>query len=128
MPYIDKKINENYTVFLETEQNIKEKISELLKKIDLKNKEKIKKITNQNTVEESDNKDKIYIVSGTEKYIEDKNELIERYYVHKNINIKIINCYQVMDDIDMQKIISRNGYEKKVSTIGENKYFIIDYF
>ena len=51
--------------------------------------------------------DKIY-----KKYKKNKNinNLIEKYYCEKDCNIKIINCYEVKQSEDLDKIIKENGY------------------
>ena len=64
-------------------------------------------------------KTKNNIVSGSDKYIKNINNLIEQCYDKKNYNIKIINCYEVRDNEDLGKIISENGYTQILNTKGE---------
>ena len=66
-----------------------------------------------------DDNEKIYIVSGNNEYIKDMNNLIEKYYNEKDCNIKIINCYEVNKNDDLDKIIKENGYTRILNTKGE---------
>ena len=47
------------------------------------------------------------------------NNLIEKYYCEKDCNIKIINCYEVKQSEDLDKIIKENGYTQILNTKGE---------
>lgn len=121
LPYINRKIEENTSIYMKCENNIEEKMGTLLDKLLIKNKESIKNINWNETVEEEcDDKEKIYIISGTEEYIEDKNKLIEKYYIDKNTKVKIINCYELSEKNDLNDIIKRNGYTQILNTKGEN--------
>ena len=101
--------------------HIEEKMNILLNKLTLKNKKNIMNINWGNLVAEDniDDNEKIYIVSGSDKYIKNINNLIEQCYDKKNYNIKIINCYEVRDNEDLGKIISENGYTQILNTKGE---------
>ena len=122
LPYINNKIEENSSIYMKCENNIEEKMEKLLDKLIIKNKELIKKINWNGTVEEDDNdNEKIYIVSGTDEYIKTKNKLIEKYYTNKDTKVKIINCYELTENQDLNKIIKRNGYTQILNTKGENK-------
>ena len=113
LPYINNKVQENCSIYMKCENNIEEKMNILLNKLTLKNK--------RNLVAEDniDDNEKIYIVSGSDKYIKNINNLIEQCYDKKNYNIKIINCYEVRDNEDLGKIISENGYTQILNTKGE---------
>lgn len=121
LPYINNKVQENCSIYMKCENNIEEKMNILLNKLTLKNKKNIMNINWENLVAEDniDDNEKIYIVSGSDKYIKNINNLIEQCYDKKNYNIKIINCYEVRDNEDLGKIISENGYTQILNTKGE---------
>ena len=121
LPYINNKVQENCSIYMKCENNIEEKMNILLNKLTLKNKKNIMNINWGNLVAEDniDDNEKIYIVSGSDKYIKNINNLIEQCYDKKNYNIKIINCYEVRDNEDLGKIISENGYTQIINTKGE---------
>lgn len=124
LPYINNKINENSSIYMKCENNIEEKMKILLNKLKIKNKEDIMNINwNNKRVEEDDDnndKEKIYIVSGDENYIKENNKTIEQYYKNKNAKIKIINCYEITKEKNLNEIISKNGYTQFLNTKGEN--------
>lgn len=121
LPYINSKIEENTSIYMKCENNIEEKMETLLDKLLIKNKESIKNINWNETVEEEyDDKEKIYIVSGNETYIETKNNLIEQYYMNKETKVKIINCYELSEKNDLNDIIEKNGYTQILNTKGES--------
>ena len=121
LPYINNKVQENCSIYMKCENNIEKKMNILLNKLTLKNKKNIMNINWGNLVAEDniDDNEKIYIVSGSDKYIKNINSLIEQCYDKKNYNIKIINCYEVRDNEDLGKIISENGYTQILNTKGE---------
>ena len=121
LQYINNKVQENCSIYMKCENNIEEKMNILLNKLTLKNKKNIMNINWGNLVAEDniDDNEKIYIVSGSDKYIKNINNLIEQCYDKKNYNIKIINCYEVRDNEDLGKIISENGYTQILNTKGE---------
>ena len=122
LPYIDKKIKEDYSIFMRCENNIEEKMNTLINKLSLKNKENIMNISWNNMVaEENDcNNNKIYIVSGDEEYIREINESIDLYYSEKEENVKIINCYEI-NKSNLNSIIEKNNYSTVLNTKGECK-------
>ena len=123
LPYINSKVEENSSIYMKCENNIEEKMQILLDKLIIKNKETIKNINWNESVEEetNDDKEKIYIISGTENYIENKNKLIEQYYNNKNTKVKIINCYELSENNNLNEIIEKNGYTQILNTKGESK-------
>ena len=123
LPYINSKINENNQIYMKCENSIEEKMKMLLNKLDIKNKGNILNINwNGSAVQEDDDntKNKIYIVSGNNEYIESTNKAINQFYETKESNVKIINCYEVAEDEDLNKIIKENGYTQLLNTKGES--------
>lgn len=121
LPYISKKINEDSSIYMKCENDIKQKLEILLNKLSVKNEKGIMSMSWNNTVneDETDSKEKIYIISGSEEFIENKNQEIEEYYQNKDENIKIINCYEVNENCRLKDIIEENGYTKILNTKGE---------
>lgn len=121
LPYISKKINEDSSIYMKCENDIKGKIEILLNKLSVKNEKRIMSMSWNNVVNEDeiDSKEKIYIISGSEEFIKDKNKEIEEYYQNKEENIKIVNCYEVNENCRLKDIIQENGYTKILNTKGE---------
>lgn len=121
LPYISKKINEDSSIYMKCENDIKQKLEILLNKLSVKNEKRIMSMSWNNTVneDETDSKEKIYIISGSEEFIENENKEIEEYYQNKDENIKIINCYEVNENCRLKDIIEENGYTKILNTKGE---------
>lgn len=121
LPYINKM--QKNSIYIKCENSIKEKLVFLLKKVEVKNKDRILKIICNNAVKEDwdneENNEKIFIVSGNDDYIAETNKHIEDFFQNKQINIKIINCYEVNEDINLLKIIKDNDYKKMINTKGE---------
>lgn len=122
LPYINSKIEENSSIYMKCENDIEEKMEVLLNKLDIKNKRNIMNINWNNKVQEDSNDDneKIYIVSGKNSYIEDTNKIIEQYYRNKEVPVKIINCYEITEENNLNKIIKEKGYTQILNTKGEN--------
>ena len=124
LPYINKKIEEENKVYMKFENSIEDKVVALLGKLKLKNKENIKNISWSGSVQEEEffdcDKEKIYIISGSEEYITKKNASIENYYSGKSQKVKIINCYEIEDGKDLKAIIERNDYKNILNTKGES--------
>ncbi|MBP3503093.1 MAG: hypothetical protein J6K42_06445 [Clostridia bacterium] len=123
LPYINSKIEENSSIYMKCENNIEEKMNILLNKLDIKNKRNIMNINWNNKVQEdiNDDKEKIFIVSGKNSYIENTNEIIEKYYINKDVPVKIINCYELTEEKNLKEIIQKNGYTQMLNTKGESK-------
>lgn len=108
LPYIKANIEQTRFVIL-TQTNLTETMNILLERTNLKEefKKKVKKINWQNTNINLVNKyhkngSKIcVIINGSMEYIEENNKLLEIYK-----EIKIINCYNINDKIDVELIKS----------------------
>lgn len=123
LPYINSKIEENSSIYMRCENNIEEKMMILLNKLEIKNKSSIMDINWNNKVAEDDNdiNEKIYIVSGRDNFIKEKNNIIEQYYKNKDVKVKIINCYEITKEKNLGEIIEENGYKTILNTKGENE-------
>ncbi|MBP3708770.1 MAG: hypothetical protein J6J36_09290 [Clostridia bacterium] len=121
LPYINKKIQEKNKIYMKFENSIEEKIQILIDKMELKNKNFINEIKwNENIQdEEMCENEKIYIISGNEEFIEEKNNMIQEYYQNKDEKIKIINCYEINENSSQIDIIRENNYKTILNTNGE---------
>lgn len=116
LPYISQKIERKEPILIVSEKNLLNSIKELVSKVNLK--EEIKnQILNlkwncSNIVEIKDKSDIILI--GKEKFIEDKVKEIEE----KNINeIQIIDCYYFEEIKNkMQDIVEK--HDRSLNTLG----------
>lgn len=102
VPYINKKIENNENVTIETEKDLKETMQTLLSRVNIKeeNKQKILNLgweQNQNNNIMSDTNT---IIIGSKKYIEDINNKI----LNSNVNnVNVVDCYdfeEVKSEID----------------------------
>ena len=136
LPYINKKINEQTKIATILEKDIKQNITTLVEKLNLKNKEKVLELNWGKTEQRknvfsnmNENKEVVVIVNGEKEFIERKNKKIQQYLsTHKiNAKIKIINCYEIVDfngsinEIlqEHDKILNTSG-EKEISEIFED--------
>lgn len=129
LPYINKKINEQAKIATILEKDIQKNVEILVKKLNLKNKEKIlninwKKIKEINKTIENieNNQELIILISGSKEFIEKQNIKLAKYFVAKNHKqvIKIINCYEVMEfNGNIQEILDK--HDKILNTSGEKE-------
>ncbi len=140
LPYVKNQINMNAKFETILEYNFKENIDNVLsnliineeerqKILDINwNNDKIQKYSNiENRLNKLLNKNVNIniLISGSKKYIEEANKLIEKY-LNKNINkisdieITIINCYEVSEfDDNIREIL--DNHELIINTSGIHK-------
>ena len=138
LPYVNKQINEKANIITILEKNLEENIKTLIQKLNLKNEEKILNINwkkangikyseIQNKMKELEKEEKLNIVfiSGSKNYIDmvDKNItkfLKDNKNKYKEINIKIINCFEVGEfNNNIQEILEM--HDKILNTSGEKE-------
>ena len=138
LPYINKQINEKANIITVLEKDIQENIITLLNKLNLKNTEEILKINWKKTnglkyselkkqIKKVDEKSKLNIVfiNGNKSYIDITNKNIEKILKEENkkykeVNIKIINCFEVGDfNTNISNILSEHS--KILNTSGERE-------
>ena len=138
LPYINKQINEKANIITVLEKDIQENIITLLNKLNLKNTEEILKINWKKTnglkyselkkqMKKVDEKSKLNIVfiNGNKSYIDITNKNIEKILKegnkkYKEVNIKIINCFEVGDfNTNISNILSEHS--KILNTSGERE-------
>lgn len=137
LPYIKKELEIEKNVITILEENLEKNINQILSKLTITDEEK-EKILNINwketdirrlnieknlreKIEDSENVD--FIIYGSEQYINDVGEIINK--VTKNIlkkdkTIKIVNCYRVNDfNENIREIL--DNHDKVFNTSGEHK-------
>ena len=136
LPYINKEINEKANIITILEKDIEQNIKTLIDKLNLKNKEKILNINWKKTngikyseirkkIKEEIIEDKLNIIfiNGKKNYIDIVNKNIEKFLAenskkYKEINIKIINCFEV-GDFNMNIIDILSEHTRILNTSGE---------
>jgi hypothetical protein len=128
LPYINKKINEKVEIATILENDLDEKITKLLERLNLSNEEKIlnlnwKKFKEKGKViYNKDDKEKVLIINGSQEFVEKINAKIQKYFRTHKVNgiIKIINCFEITElSGSMEKIL--NEHDKVLNTSGENE-------
>ncbi len=87
LPYIEEKLKEGKTIKIITESNLEESIKVLLSRINIKNKKEILKINWKDNSLENIKDNTVVIINGTERFVEEKNEILEKHEVVIN-NLK----------------------------------------
>lgn len=138
LPYINKKVNEETKIATILEKDIKNNVEVLVKKLNLKNEEKILNINwNNKNAKKYSNISKIIennigtnilvIVNGNKEYIKYANENLEKY-IERNIEkieqtnttIKIVNCYEIVEfNGSIVEILDK--HDKILNTSGEKE-------
>ena len=140
LPYIKNQTSKNVKIETVLEYNLKENVSNVLSKLIIKDEEKEKilninwksnKIQKYSVFEKKlrglleSNNDLNILVSGSRKYIEEVNTIIEKF-INKNINkikdkkITIIDCYEVTEfDDNIREIL--DTHELIINTSGVHK-------
>ena len=138
LPYINKQINEKANVITLLENDIEENIKILTKKLNLKNEEEILNLNwkkcNGIKYSEIENKMKelekydilnVIFINGSKNYIDLTNKNIDKFLSenkgkYKEINIKIINCYEVSEfNFNIKEIL--DAHDKILNTSGEKE-------
>ena len=136
LPYINKQIDEKAKIITIWENDIEENIIMLTKKLNLRNEQKILSLNwkKTNGIKYSEIKEKlkdlknqdslnVIFINGKKEYIDITNKNIEKILSenkYQNINIKIINCFEVSEfNINMQEIL--DSHDKILNTSGEKE-------
>lgn len=136
LPYINKEINEKANIITILEKDIDKNVETLINKLNLKNREKIlnlnwkktngikysevKKNINKEILEDKLN---IIFINGKKSYMDIVNKNIDKLLSenskkYKEINIKIINCFEV-GDFNMNILDILSEHSKILNTSGE---------
>lgn len=129
LPYLNQKVNEQAKIATILEKDMKQNVSTLVEKLNLKNKEKILNLNwNKNEqikskINELEEKQELVIfVNGDKEFMERQNRKLTRYFQTHLIKqpIKIINCYEVTElDGDISVILDE--HDKILNTSGEKE-------
>ena len=109
LPYINKNLENDKEVYIFTQNNLENTITDLIKKVNIKEKKKKKvlninwKIDDENKYKQLvyENKESIIFVKGNEEYINKVNNNLKD--VKKYKVLKIIDCYN-MEEIGTKAI------------------------
>lgn len=112
LPYIAEKIKENKKIRIITESSLEESMKVLLSKMNIKNKEEILNIDWKNNHLDEIEDDTIVIVNGTEKFIKQKNDILNT----SNKKLEIVNCFKFEEVKDkMEGIV--NEHERVINSV-----------
>lgn len=135
LPYINKQINEKANIITILGNNIEQNVKTLISKLNLKNEQEILKldwsalkelkeedITGKLKSLKENNIKNVVFISGNKTYIDIINQNVEKYMKEEknvqDINIKIIDCYEVGEfNINMKAILEE--HDKMLNTSGE---------
>lgn len=134
LPYINHKIEEQINVITLLENNIRENIVTLVRKLNLRNEEEIlgirweeinsKKYGDINQLlelEVNKKKENIILINGSRDYIEKNNENIQRWVEKEKVNnIKIINFFEVTE-FNHHIVEILNSHDRVLNTSGERE-------
>lgn len=138
LPYINEKLNEKANIITILENDIEENIKTILTRVNLKNEDKILNIDWKNSngkkyVEVAQKltellkkeEKNIILINGVKNYIDAVNYNVEKTLENfvnkgKNVNIKIINCYEVTEfNGNITEILDKHN--KILNTAGEKE-------
>ena len=125
LPYISKEINNNYKIITILEKGIEENIKLLIKKLNLKNEEKIlgidwkqsmarkyTSISNKLNIIAKTKENYIILVNGKKNYMDMVNKYIEKWLQ--------INCYEITEfNYNITAIL--DSHDKMINTSGEKE-------
>ena len=132
LPYINKEINKGTKITTVFQNNMKNNIETLVRKLNLKNEKEILQIdwnTKNNSILEryvkenlSGGEENLFIINGDKEYVEKSNEKVIEY-IRKNKTkknfIKIVDCYEVeQNEEKMYNIIKM--HDCVLNTSGEH--------
>ena len=133
LPYINKEINKGTKITTVFQNNMRNNIETLVRKLNLKNEKEILQIdwnTKNNSILEryvkenlSGGEENLFIINGDKEYVEKSNEKVIEYIgknkTKKNF-IKIVDCYEVeQNEEKMYNIIKM--HDSILNTSGEHE-------
>ncbi len=118
LPYINKRINEATKVITILETDMSRGAKKVIEKIQGKKGKDLLNVNweskNLKYLYECDIKDKLILVSGSEEFMKEANQIIES----RNEDCAILNCYEMMQGSEnLQEIL--DYHDKVVNTSGE---------
>ena len=118
LPYINERINENTEVITILETDMSRGAKKVIERIQGKKSEDLLKINwknkSLNYLYEAEIKDKFFVISGTDEFMNGANQIIN----DRKENCTILNCYEMMQGRQkLQEILDK--HDKVVNTSGE---------
>lgn len=118
LPYINERINENTEVITILETDMSRGARKVMERIQGKKSEDLLNINwkkkSLNYLYETEIKDRLFIISGTDEFMNRANQIINE----RKENCTILNCYEIMQGSSkLQKILDK--HDKVVNTSGE---------
>ncbi len=118
LPYINERINQATKVITILEKDISESAKRVMKGIQGKKSDDLLNVDwrnkSLNYLYESDVKDKLILISGSDEFIEEANKIIN----YKKEDCTILDCYEMMQGSSkLQEILDE--HDKVVNTSGE---------
>ena len=130
LPYINKEIENKNEISTILENDLENNITVLVERMKMENKSKILQINwkNEKNLEIGNienilknKREQTIVINGKKEYIENANKAIEKLVNlnNKNLNnLKILNCYEVMEvSSNFNKILDK--HDKVLNTTGE---------
>ena len=144
LPFIKEQLQNKVKIETFFEENLNENINKILFNliINENNKQKILNINWKNTklkkynnMENSlkkiidENKENLILVSGKRNYINEINNILNKFLKKNNCkNIKIINCYKVLEfDDNIKEILDKHEYILNTSGVHKIEEVFEDY-
>lgn len=129
LPYVNENINKGVKITTIFEKSMENNVEVLLEKLNLKNKSKILEINWKQKTEDvisreiensiKNSNENLFIINGTNEYINKVNEIFGNYnFETVNNSINIMNCYEVLENEEkIDEII--NTHDTILNTLGE---------
>ena len=116
VPYINKKIEDNYNVVIITENNLKETVNILISRMNIKNKEKILELDWNNKDEKNaiGKNNAVIIINGSKEFIQNKNNQLENA-LQEPVK-EIIDCYS-FEEIKDEIVETKNNYKSVLNNL-----------
>lgn len=119
VPYLNQKIDNKEEIKILTEKNLQDSVNVLLSRINMsEDKKQIILNLGWNKDENTLTKKSNFIIIGSEKYIQEKNNEIKQMNLP---NLTIVDCYDFEEIKDNLNYIKSN-YKNNLNTLGANKF------
>lgn len=121
LPFISKKLFEKDRIYMKFENSIEDKMKQLVDKLDFRNKDELNNIQWNIEINDEDytQNERIYIVAGSNEYMEDMNKKINLFYKNKESNVEIINCFDIEKIDKKSELLRDESYINILTTKGE---------
>lgn len=121
LPYINKKMEENYKIEIISQNNLESSIKILLEKINLNDSKKRKIINlnwnNSKYINLKNNEKEVIVIKGTEEFVNNTSCYIKNNLQNKEIIL--INCFDI-EEVNMEILAKK--YRKILNILGEKEF------